>query len=171
MSRLETMTERIRADLPEFIKLIPPTAESEGLYRRIRHIQMKRECCGVPMTIEQLKEIIVLASRESVKSPLHFLCRVLDRAHVERTLQNASRRQKLDARVRSIAKYVKLESEWQVRYVSDLITGKYSMDDLMTACEIANKKQNPDRYLIAILKRGYDRERSTRRKKPAIMVS
>ena len=35
MSRLETMTERIQKDLPEFIKLVPPTERSEGLYRQM----------------------------------------------------------------------------------------------------------------------------------------
>ena len=51
--------------------------------------------------------------------------------------------------------YVKLESEWQVKYLSDLITGKYSMDDLMVACEIAMKKKNPDRYLLAMFRNGF----------------
>lgn len=149
------MTERIKADLPEFIKLIPPTAQSEGLYRRIRHIQKCRECCGVPMTIQQLKAIIKLASRESVKKPLQFLCVVLDRVHVEKTLQNALNREKLDIRVRSIGHYIQFETEWQVRAISDLIRGRYSMDDLMTATEVATKKKNPARYLIGIFKRGY----------------
>ena len=171
MSRLETMAARIKPDLPEFIKLIPPTERSEGLYRRIRHIQIHGECCGTPMTMKQLKDIIALAARESVHNPLHFLCRVLDRLHVQKTLQNACNGQKLDIRVRSMAHYVKLESAWQIRYLSDLITGKYSMDDLMTACEIAAKKKHPDRYLIAMFKNGYDKEKFAKKKKPAIMVS
>ena len=154
MSRLDTMAERIGAELPEFIKLIPPTEKSEGLYRRIRHIQKTGECCGVAMTMEQLKEIIALAGRESVREPLLYLCRVLDRVHVERTLKTASNRLSIDKRVRDIARYVKLEAEWQVKYISDLITGKYSMNDLMCACEIAAKKQEPVRYFLAMLKRG-----------------
>lgn len=155
MSRLETMAERIRRDLPEFIKLIPPTAQSEGLYRRIRHIQREGECCGVPMTIQQLKEVLALAGRESVKKPLHFLCVVLDRVHIEKTLENASKRARIDERVRCIAKYIKFESEWQVRALSGLILGRYSMDDLMTATEIACRKNHPARYLLGIFKRGY----------------
>ena len=50
--------------------------------------------------------------------------------------------------------YVKLEAEWQIKLISDLITGKYSMDDIMTACEIANRKDKPDRYLIKIFRNG-----------------
>lgn len=155
MSRLTTMAERIGADLPEFIKLVPPTERSEGLYRRIRHIQKTGECCGFKMSMEQLKEIIALASRESVRDAVLYLCRVLDRLHVERTIKTASKRLCIDKRIKNIVHYVKLESEWQVKYLSELITGKYSMDDLMVACEIAMKKDHPDRYLIAMFKRGF----------------
>lgn len=154
MTRLSTMAERIGAELPDFIKLIPPTAQSEGLYRRIRHIQKTGECCGYEMSMEQLKEIIALAGRESVKKPLHYLCRVLDRLHVQKTLETATKRLKTDKRIVDIMRYVKLESEWQIKYLSDLITGKYSMNDLMIACEIAQKKKQPDRYLLAMFKHG-----------------
>ena len=154
MSRLDTMRQRIEEDLPEFVDLIPPTKESEGIYRRIRHIQKTGECCGVKMSIEQLKQIIALASRESVSKPLCYLCRVLDRVHVEMTLRTVAKSEKIDCRVKDIARYVKLEAEWQVKYISDLITGKYSMNDLMLACEVATNKKYPDRYLIAMLKNG-----------------
>lgn len=154
MSRLDTMTNRIKQDLPEFIELIPPSPTSEGLYRRIRHIQKTGKCCGFDMTMEELKEIISLAARESVSDPLRYLCRVLDRLHVERTLKTAKNRLKIDKRVKDIARYVKIEAEWQVKYISDLITGKYSMNDLMMACEVAHKKKRPERYLIKMLKNG-----------------
>lgn len=152
MSRLDTMTKRIAEDLPEFVELIPPTEVSEGMYRRIRHIQKTGECCGFPMTMEQLKEIIALASRESVHKPLHFLCRVLDRLHVERTLKTVSNRLCLDERIKNVGHYIKFEAEWQVKYLSDLISGKYSMDDIMTAVEIAMRKSHPDRYLLAMFR-------------------
>lgn len=155
MSRLDTMTKRISEDLPEFVELVPPTEQSEGLYRRIRHIQKTGECCGFPMSLDELKEIIAIASRESVSKPLFYLCRVLDRFHVERTLKTAKNRLRIDKRVGAIAKYVKLEAEWQIKYLSDLITGKYSMDDLMVACEIAQKKKQPDRYLLTLFKNGF----------------
>lgn len=154
MSRLETMAKRIKEDLPEFVELVPPTSKSEGLYRRIRHIQKTGECCGVAMSMQELKEIIALAGRESVSEPLLYLCSVLDRLHVERTLKTAQNRLHVDSRVRDIARYIKLEAEWQVKYISDLITGKYSMDDLMCACEIATKKERSERYFIAMLKNG-----------------
>lgn len=152
MSRLDTMAKAIEKDLPEFIKLIPPSEVSEGMYRRIRHIQKTGECCGVAMTMEQLKEIIAIASRESVHKPLHFLCRVLDRVHVEQTLRTATKRLNIDERIRNIGHYIRFDAEWQVKYLSDLITGKYSMDDLMVATEIAMKKQYPVRYLLAIFR-------------------
>lgn len=154
MSRLETMRERIMEDLPEFVELIPADEKSEGLYRRIRHIQKTGECCGFKMSMEQLKEIIAMAGSETIKNPLHYLCRVLDRVHVERTLKTADKRLNPDRRIIDIIRYVKLEAEWQIKYLSDLITGKYSMNELMIACEIATKKNYPDRYLLAVLKRG-----------------
>lgn len=158
-TRLETMAKRIAEDLPEFVELIPPTEVSEGMYRRIRHIQKTGECCGYPMTMEQLKEIIALAGSESVSKPLHFLCRVLDRLHVERTLKTATNRLRIDERIRNVAHYIKFEAEWQVKYLSDLITGKYSMDDLMVATEIAMKKQYPVRYLLKIFRNGFDQSK------------
>ena len=154
MSRLDTMKQRIEADLPEFVELVPPTTRSEGLYRRIRHIQKTGECCGTSMTMDELKQIIALAGRESVREPLLYLCRVLDRVHVEKTLRTARSRLKMDERVRDIARYVAFEAKWQIQYVSDMITGRYSMNDLMIACEIACKKKHPDRYFITMLKNG-----------------
>lgn len=155
MSRLDTMAKRIAEDLPEFIELIPPTEQSEGMYRRIRHIQKTGECCGFPMTMEQLKEIIALASRESVHKPLHFLCRVLDRLHVEQTLKTATNRLHIDERIRNVGHYIKFEAEWQVKYLSDLISGKYSIDDIMVATEIAMNKTHPVRYLLTMFKNGF----------------
>lgn len=149
MSRLETMAKRIAEDLPEFVELIPPTEISEGMYRRIRHIQKTGECCGFPMSMEQLREIIALASRESVHKPLHFLCRVLDRLHVEQTLKTATNRLNIDTRIRNIGHYIVFEAEWQVKYLSDLISGRYTDDDVFSAMEIAMKKKYPVRYLLA----------------------
>ena len=155
MSRLETMATRIKEDLPEFIKLIPPSEVSEGLYRRIRHIQKTGECCGFEMSIKQLKEIIEMASSKTIKNPLHYLCRILDKLHVERTLNTIKNRLNPDRRISDILRYVKLESKWQIKYLSDLITGKYSMNDLMVACELAMKKKQPDRYLLVLLKNNF----------------
>ena len=154
MSRLTTMAERIQKDLPEFIKLVPPTERSEGLYRRIRHIQMTGECCGIPISMEQLKEIIALASRESVSDACLYLCRVMDRVHIERTLKTASNRLRIDDRVLYVAGKIKL-LEWQIKYLSDLVTGKYSMDDIVCAMEIALEKEVPSHYFMSIMKRGY----------------
>ena len=155
MSRLETMTERIKADLPEFVELIPPNEISEGLYRRIRHIQSKGECCGHKMGLEQLREAIEMASYENIKSPIKYLCRILDKSHIKRTLKTIRNRLNIDKRIRDVIRYVKLESQWQIKYLSDLISGKYSMNDLMVACEIAEKKKNSDRYLLAMFRNGF----------------
>lgn len=159
MSRLNTMAKRIAEDLPEFVELVPPTEISEGMYRRIRHIQITGECCGVPMTMDQLREIIAVAANESVHKPLHFLCRVLDKVHIEQTLRMATNRLCIDKRIQSVGKYIKFEAEWQIKYLSDLITGKYSMDDLMVATEIAMKKTHPVRYLLKVFRNGFDQKK------------
>lgn len=161
MSRLETMTQRIKVDLPEFVKLVPPTERSEGLYRRIRHIQKTGECCGVPMTMQQLKEIIALAGRESVSDACLYLCRVLDRVHIERTLKTANNRLRIDNRILYVSGKVKL-AVWQMKYLSDRIAGKYSEADIVDAMEIALKKEKPDRYFMAIFKRGFKRRACAR---------
>ena len=158
MSRLTTMTERIKEDLPEFVKLVPPTERSEGLYRRIRHIQKTGECCGVPMTMQQLKEIIDLAGRESVSDACLYLCRVLDRVHIERTLKTANNRLRIDDRILYVSSKIKL-AIWQMKYLSDLVMGKYSEDDIVNAMEIALTKEHPDRYFLAIFKSGFKRKK------------
>ena len=115
---------------------------------------MTGECCGIPMSMEQLKEIIALASRESVSDACLYLCRVLDRVHIERTLKTASNRLRIDDRILYVAGKIKL-LEWQIKYLSDLVTGKYSMDDIVCAMEIALKKEVPSHYFMSIMKRGY----------------
>lgn len=154
MSRLETMAKRIEKVMPEFVELVPPTERSEGLYRRIRHIQITGECCGHKMSLEQLKEIIALAGRESVRDACLYLCRVLDRLHIERTLETANNRLKLDRRLYYVSSKIKL-AMWQMKYLSDLIHGKYSENDIACALEIAMKKKNPQAYFIGIFKKGY----------------
>lgn len=106
------------------------------------------------MSMEQLKEIIALAGRESVSDACLYLCRVLDRVHVERTLKTASNRLRIDSRVLYVASKIKM-AEWQIKYLSDLVSGKYSEADMVDAMEIALKKKTPSAYLIGIFKRGY----------------
>lgn len=159
MSRLETMAKRIAEDFPEFVELIPPSEISEGMYRRIRHIQKTGECCGFEMSKEQLKEIIALAGAESVQKPLNYLCRVLDRLHVEQTLKTAANRLCIDDRIRNIGHYIVFEARWQIQLLSDLISCKYSMDDLMVATEIAAKKRFPARYLLRMFINGFDQKK------------
>lgn len=154
MSRLDTMYKRIKEDLPEFVELVPPSERSEGLYRRIRHIQKTNECCGHEMTMEQLKEIIALAGRESVRDAVCYLCRVLDKIHIERTLKTATNRLRISEKVKFVASVIKFKAEWQIKYLSDLIKNRYSMNDVVEAMEIALKKKDPERYFIAMFRNG-----------------
>lgn len=106
------------------------------------------------MTMEQLKEIIALAGRESVSDACLYLCRVLDRVHIERTLKTASNRLRIDDRILYVSGKIKL-AVWQMKYLSDLVTGKYSEADIVDAMEIALKKEVPAHYFISIFKKGY----------------
>lgn len=152
--RLCTMAEKISEEYPEFIELCPPNERSEGLYRRVRHIQKTGECCGYKMSEEQLHELFALAGRKSIKDPVLYLCRVIDRLHVERTLETLSRRLRPDNCVQVVAAKLQVQSEWTVKYWRDLLAGRYSMNDLMLAVEIAEGKERPAAYFTACFRGG-----------------
>lgn len=152
--RLKSMATSIVEDYPEFVELCPPDARSEGLYRRIRHIQKTGECCGFKMSKEQLHELFALAGRNGIKDPVRYLCRVIDRLHVERTLETLRNRLRADNVLQNVAARLKVSSQWTVRYWGDLLLGRYSMNDIMIACEIAEGKDNPPAYFTAIFRNG-----------------
>lgn len=155
--RYASMVRSLLASLPEFIILVPPTPQANGLYRRIRHIQNTGECCGFAMNEQELKEIIGLAGRESVHNALAFLCRVLDKLHVERTLKTAQNRLQSDNRLEHAAAKLGLvgkQAVWTVKYWQDLVRGRYSEADLYDALEIALRKKSPAGYFTACLKNG-----------------
>lgn len=70
------------------------------------------------------------------------------------TLKTASNRLRIDDKVLYAATKIKFAT-WQMKYLSDLVTGKYSMNDMVCAMEIALKKDMPAHYFIGIMKKGY----------------
>lgn len=157
--RLMTMAERIKVDFPGFVEMIPPEDKYNGLYRRIRHIQAQGDCCGEEMTKDELRAALRLARKETVKDKAAYLCVILDKFHILKTLNIIRQNQDIAAnpQVRAIVKYLAISSAWQVRVIAGLIGRKYSMDDIVCMCELAQKKKYPTRYMIGILKKGYQR--------------
>lgn len=155
--RTITMANRISKDFPEFIKMFPPTDENDGLYRRIRHIQKNGDCCGVPMSKDELREIIHLCQSETVIDKYNYLCKCLGRYRIEQTLKYIRNRKEIATSevARAFAKYVTGITAWQLKTAYGLARGKYSMNDIVTMCEICRNKEKPGSYLIGILKRGY----------------
>lgn len=155
--RLRTMAKRIAVDFPEFIELVAPVDKHNGLYRRIRHIQAKGDCCGVEMTKAELRAALKLANRDTVKDKAKYLCVMLDKFHIEKTLNIIRQNQDIatNPQVHTIVKYLAINSIWHVRVIAGLIGRKYSMADVVAMCELAKTKEKPARYLIGILKKGY----------------
>ena len=152
--RLKSMAKSIAKEYPEFLKLVPPTERATGLYRRIRSIQIKGKCCGYDMSKEQLKEILALAGRDSVRDKLAYMCRIIDKLHTKRTLEIVDRRLTDNPSVANAVRRLKVSSEYTIKLWRDMLIGKYSLDDIMIACEIAEKKDNPPAYFTAIFRNG-----------------
>lgn len=155
--RTLTMANRIKVDFPEFVEMLPPTERNDGLYRRIRHIQAKGDCCGVPMSKDELRAVIALAQSETIKDKNAYLCVCLSRFKIEKTLESirAKREMRTSEVARAFAKYVAGITAWQLRTAFGLARGKYSMNDVVCMCELCAKKEKPASYLIGILRRGY----------------
>lgn len=155
--RLRAMATSLAEEYPEFIELCPPTRRSEGLYRRVRHVQKTGKCCGFKMSPAQLHELFALAGRKSVKDPVLYLCRIIDRLHVERTIATLKKRLRAENALQNVAARLQARGSWELKYWGDLVLGRYSMDDIMRACEIAEGKDNPPAYFTAVFRNGKPR--------------
>lgn len=154
--RLSVMVERLKEAVPDIDKKIEPDAVSFGIYKRLRHIQIKGECCGVPMGLDELREAVELATRASVKNPVNYLCRILSKKCIQETLKTIKARlMKLGAQavalVKSAVKYAGLKTQEEIKYVASKIYKGFSMNDVVILGEKASKKSNPAHYFIACL--------------------
>ena len=169
LKRMATMAARIKADYPEFVRMFDSAdLANYGMYIRIRSVQMHGKCGDVEISKEEMHSILALCASETVKNKAAYLGTMISRLKIEQTL--ASIRAKREMRTSPIAyafaKYVAKITAWQLKTAFGLARGKYSMDDVVSMCELCAKKEKPASYLLGILKKGYQRydgkNRSTR---------
>ena len=165
---MQTVVRRILNQLPLLAELVPPekmgaegsnkTPEQKcchDFYIAVRHILKEQEWCGQQFSIEQLEGIIGIAHNPTVRDPLRFLMKCLSKANLERTLDTLKHHLNTkDERLQNVARRLKVKTHWQIDMWNDIIRGRYSLNDLMIACEIAEGKENPPAYFTAIFRNG-----------------
>ena len=92
------------------------------------------------------------------KTPGNYFAKITSKANLERTLIHI--RRILNRSVEAIKYIVKIlgsRPKTFIGFVADKIAeGKYPMNQVVNMVDLAAKKKQPDRYLIGILKRGYN---------------
>ena len=151
---LRTMAKELSAEYPEILEVLPPTPRAYGIYSRLKSIQKKGMCCGYKMTPEQMHELFALANRKTIRDKVKYMCRIIDKLNTERTLETIKRRLRRDNILQNVAARLQVSSSWTIKYWADLVLGKYSPNDIMIACEIAEGKENPPAYFTAIFRNG-----------------
>ena len=116
---------------------------------RARRVQM--DC-----TAEEF-EVICRLAREA-DNPQHYFMKIISKAQIERTLDYARRilKRPLQAMLYLKQRIQGTSKQW-LDYVADkLVADHYSMSELVQMIELAQRKRQPDRYLIGILKKGFN---------------
>lgn len=165
---IQTVVRRVLDQLPLLAELVPPekmgaaceqkTAEQKcchDFYIAVRHILKEQEWCGKQFGIDQLEGIIGIAHNPTVRDPLRFLMKCLSKANLERTLDTLKHHLTTkDERLQNVARRLKIKAQWQLDMWNDIIRGRYNLNDIMIACEIAEGKENPPAYFTAIFRNG-----------------
>ena len=157
------MASKLKVDLPEFVRLFPPTnLDNYGTYIRVRSIQMKGKCCGVALSMDDMHDIIALCARDTVRDKASYLGKMLSRFQINATLRHiySNRKLRVDERIRAVAKYVRGLTSWQLKAIWGFIEKKYSLADIIDMCELCNRKEKPGAYMLGILKKGFTRRAS-----------
>lgn len=143
-NRIRTMRQRL-GKASELVN-------NDNYLPRARRVQM--DC-----TAEEFEGICRLA-REA-DNPQHYFMKIISKAQIERTLDYVRRilKRPIQAMV-YLKREIKSNSKQWYEWVADQLTaGHYSMADLVAMCELSLRKRNPDRYLIGILKKGFNNAR------------
>lgn len=107
------------------------------------------------MTDEEFAKVVEIA--EKAEKPTNYFMALLSKKNLERTLEHI---RKLLKRSTEVMMYVSTKFAekpmWFINYVADRVAeSRYSMANVTRMMEISFKKNNPDKYLIGILKRGF----------------
>lgn len=116
---------------------------------RARRVQM--DC-----TSEEFEAICQLARQ--AKNPQHYFMKIIAKDAIDRTMSYIRRvlRRSVEA-ISYISKQLQNKSRSWIEFVADKIAdGHYSMADVVDMVRISQSKQYPDRYLVGILKNGYE---------------
>lgn len=165
---IRTIVKRVLAEFPELADMVKPeriggdggeiTEERKccfDFYKGVRHIMIEQEWSGRPFTMEQLRGVIKLCHNPTVRDPLRYLMTCLSKAELDRTLETLKNHTlPFDKRLYNVARRLKVSAQWQLNMWNDIIRGRYNLNDIMIACEIAEGKENPPAYFTAIFRNG-----------------
>jgi hypothetical protein len=108
------------------------------------------------MEPEEFQAAVEIAYR--AEKPGNYFMSMMSKANFERTLLYVRRILKRSVEAMSyVARKISNRTKSFMNYVGDKIAeGKYPMNQVVNMVEIACSKKQPDRYLIGILKKGYE---------------
>lgn len=140
--RAKTMRER----LGERASILVP---NDSWLPRARAVQKQ-------VTPEEFAGIVELAHQAD--KPAHYLAKIIAKDRLEATLKYVRRLLKRSVEAMSyVARKIGNTTKTYLNYIGDKIAeGKYPMNQVVSMVELAAAKKQPDRYLIGILRRGYE---------------
>lgn len=108
------------------------------------------------MEPEEFEAAVEIAYR--AEKPSNYFMSMMSKSNFERTLLYVRRILKRSVEAMSyVARKISNRTKSFMNYVGDKIAeGKYPMNQVVNMVEIACSKKQPDRYLIGILKKGYE---------------
>ena len=140
-TRAKTMRERLGDRASRL-------ANNDAYLPRVRAVQ--NQC-----TPEEFDMICEIA--EHGKNPQHYFMNIISKGKLDGTLKYARRLLKRSIEAISyVARKIGNMTKSYLNFVGDKIAeGHYSMAQVVSMVEIAERKKSPDRYLIGILKKGF----------------
>lgn len=135
--------------LPDYIKVLLIDGNNIQYAGKFRRIQMDT-------TEEELQAIANLCRGKD--KPGHYLASITSKKNIERTLTHVRRLLKRSVEAMSyVARKMGNTTKKYLNYVGDkLAEGNYPMNKVVSMVEISLAKKQPDRYLIGILRKGYE---------------
>jgi len=108
------------------------------------------------VTPEEFAGIVELAHQAD--KPAHYWAKIIAKDRLEATLKYVRRLLKRSVEAMSyVARKIGNTTKTYLNYIGDKIAeGKYPMNQVVNMVEISMAKKQPDRYLIGILKKGYE---------------
>lgn len=105
---------------------------------------------------EEFEAIVEMAER--AEKPTHYWAKIIAKDRIESTLKYVRRLlQRSVEAMAYVARKINNRTKSFMNYIGDKIAeGKYPMNQVVNMVELALNKKQPDRYLIGILRKGYE---------------